>query len=103
MSTTTDGTRRFRLGAVELGILAAGVALTGWLLAHQYQTITQTQAETSQKMGELVTQVAVLNGQMQQLSTQLADVPALTRQVAQMQVEQQEHERRISKLEDGNK
>lgn len=95
-----DGTRRFRLGAVEISIVCAVVLVCGWLLRQQYLTLTESQADTSRKMSDLVTQVAVLNGQMANLSAQLANVPALTRQVAEMQVQLQEHERRISKLED---
>lgn len=95
-----DGSRRFRLGVIELWIVGVCALLIVALISKQYLAITQTQADTAKKLGDLTTQVAVMNGQLSVLSQQLADVPALTRQMTQVQTTLQEHERRITKLED---
>ena len=43
--------------------------------------------------------IARLQVQLTQIQVSMADVPALTKQIAQMQVEQAEHERRITDVE----
>jgi hypothetical protein len=93
------GRRRYKLGFVEVGIIAVGLAVCGWLISQQYQTITKTQSDTTVQVSALVTQIAVLNEQMKTLTDQLAGVPANTRAIAQLQAEYAEHERRIEAIE----
>lgn len=98
---TADGSRRFRLGAVEIAVIVAVVAIAGWALHQQYESIIESQNHGAAQVADLVTKVAVLQGQVATLSQQLSDVPALTRQVAELQVHSQEQDRRLSRLEDG--
>src|SRR5690348_7796863 len=93
------GRRRFKLGIVELGVIALGLTVCGWLITQQYQTITKTQADTTVQVSALTTQIAVLNEQIKTLTDQLANVPANTRAIAQLQAQYAEHERRIEALE----
>jgi hypothetical protein len=48
------------------------------------------------------TAIARLQVQITQVQASLADVPAITRQLAQVQVQVGEHDRRINRLEDGS-
>ena len=93
------GRRRYKLGVVEVGIVALGLGVCGWLISAQYQAMTKTQSDMTTQMSALVTQVAVLNEQVKTLTNQLAGVPANTRAIAQLQAEYAEHERRIEALE----
>lgn len=98
-----DGVRHFRLGAVEF--IAIVVAITvGWYLVSQlvsslYQSQMKANVDTAAAINGLKTQVAVMNDQISTLTTQLANVPALTRTQAQILAEQADHERRIERLE----
>lgn len=70
-----------------------------YLVKSQYSDLMTSQATTSIEIGKLSTQVAVMDDQVSSLSLQLANVPSLMQTVAKMQAEQQEHERRLEKLE----
>lgn len=93
------GERRFKLGVVELGVISAALAVGGWVLSHQYRGMINTQQEQTKSITALTTQIAVLTNQVSILTTNLANVPALQRQVAILQAEQTDHERRIEQLE----
>lgn len=82
-----DGGLHFTLGPVERWV--AGIVTAGFMAA-AYWFVTSTisnQSETNKSLQTLVTQQAVTNAQITTLSTQLADVPALTRQMAELQVQ----------------
>lgn len=86
------------LGLVEkwmVRIAAAGIVSLLGIFANGYSK----QGETLQT---LVTQQAVTNGQLQTISAQLADVPALTRTQAEIKVQIAEHDRRLNRLEEGS-
>lgn len=93
------GARRFKLGIVEFGIVSVAIATGLWLLSQQYQGMIKTQQEQTKSITALTTQIAVMSDQITTLTAQLANVPALTVQLAQMKAEVDEHERRIERLE----
>lgn len=84
-----DGRSRFVLGPVEKwigGVIgAACIALAYWLVSS-----VQT----------LVTQAAVTNSRLSDLSQQLTDVPELRRQVVELKVRVDKHDDEISELRD---
>lgn len=93
-----EGRRNFSLGPVErwvVAIAAAGVVSLLGIFANGY-------IDQGKTLQALVTQQAVMNGQLQTLSAQLADIPALTRTQAEIKVQIAEHERRLTRLEDGS-
>lgn len=70
-----DGHWHFKLGPVEkwgVGVAAAGAVILGYWLVSSVQT--------------LVTQSAVTNSRLSDLSQQLTDVPELRRQVVELKV-----------------
>lgn len=81
-----DGHWHFRLGPVERKaitvVFVAFTSLVTWLFLG-FAGKLQSQGET---MNKIVTQQAVTNQQLQTLSSQLSDVPGLTRQIAELQV-----------------
>lgn len=88
-----SGIERWALrGAI--GIL---VAVVGWI---GVQAING-QRDTAKAVNDLSQNVAVMQVQMTALTSNVNDVRALTNTVAQMQVTQAEHERRITDLENG--
>lgn len=93
------GRKRFKLGVVELGVVALGLGVCGWLISHQYSVITDTQATQTTQVSALVTQVAVMNEQLKTLTLQLADVPANTKAIATLQAQELELDRRVRALE----
>ncbi|WP_396615514.1 hypothetical protein ACHZ97_14675 [Lysobacter soli] len=82
-----DGRSHFVLGPVEKwvagAIAAACIALAYWLVSS-----VQT----------LVTQAAVTNTRLSDLSQQLTDVPELRRQVVELKVRVDKHDAEISEL-----
>lgn len=48
------------------------------------------------------TAIALLAQQVTQMQSSLVSMPEISRELAQVQVEQSEHERRITRLEDGS-
>lgn len=93
------GRRRYKLGVVEVGIIALGLGVCGWLISAQYRSMLKAQTDMTAQMSVLVTQVAVLNEQIKTLTNQLAGVPANTRAIAKLQAQYAELERRMEVLE----
>lgn len=98
-STENDGRKRFVLGPVERWIiLACGAAV----LAIVRGSYTQLE-DQGKTLNNLVTQQAVTNGRLDTLSAQLANIPQITQKVADLQAKQDDHERRITRIEEGKK
>lgn len=76
-----------------VGIL---IALVGWLGVRA----VDAQGSTTSAVATLSVQMAVMQNQISAISTQVTDTNTLTRQVAVLQEEVQDHERRIELLED---
>lgn len=94
---------QFRLGPVErwvIGIAAlALVSLLGYVF-HSFDNRLEAQANTMQTV---VTQQAVTNAQLQTLSQQLADVPGLTRAMAEAKVQIERNTQDIRELQQTRK
>lgn len=82
-----DGHTRWILGPVEISLVAAlpGVLLLllGWLGT----SFANNLSDQGKAIGQLGTQQAVTNAQLQTLTAQLADVPSLTRQMAELSIQ----------------
>lgn len=93
-----DGQLRFRLGPVERWIAITGaailVAVGGWAAS----SVTGRLDKQGDAINELVKQQAVTNSQLQTLSSQLADVPGLTRQMAELKVRVDRHDEDLREL-----
>lgn len=86
-SRATDGHWHFRLGPVERAVIAAAMSLLcflAWWVFHEFSVRLDASDKTQQTI--LVNQ-AVTNEQLRTLSSQLSDVPGLTRQMAELQVQ----------------
>lgn len=98
-----DGVRRLRLGAVEVSVIVFAITIGWWLVwqlvSGQFNAQMKANADTTTAVNGLKTQVAVMNDQIATLTTQLANVPALTSQLAQVKAEVDDHERRLERLE----
>jgi hypothetical protein len=93
-----DGRWHFSLGIIEKWIVT--IVATAFL-GGVYWFVSSTlgnQAETAKAINALATQQAVTNAQMTTLSTQLADVPSITRQMAEMGVQVKRNTDDISEL-----
>ncbi|PXV60903.1 hypothetical protein SAMN04487785_1133 [Dyella jiangningensis] len=99
LTNSSDGHLHLRLGPVEKlvagGLTALLVFLLGWVF-HNFDNRLQTQADT---MNKVVTAQAVTNAQLQTLSTQLADVPGLTRQMAELKVQTERNTQDIHEIQ----
>lgn len=80
--TEQTGNRLLSVRVVIEGLAVIGIA---WLASSVQQQNTA---------------IARLQVQLTQVQASLADVPALTRQLAQAQIQIAEHERRIGRIED---
>lgn len=93
-----DGHWHFRLGPVERGVIVAVltgfVALIGWV----GKSFTDRLDSQKDSLDRLITQQAVTSSQLTALSQQLADVPALTRQMAELRVRVDRHDEDIREL-----
>lgn len=93
-----DGHWHFRLGPVErmviVVVLAAFVSLLGWM-GKSFAARLDSQKDS---LDQLVTQQAVTSAQLTTLSTQLADVPALTSQMAELRVRVDNHDEALKEL-----
>lgn len=92
------GRMHFSLGPVErwvVGICAAGIVAAGYWFMSSVNARLDRQNETLQVV---VTGQAVQSGQIQTLTTQLADVPRLTREMAEIKVRVDRHEQDIRDL-----
>jgi len=98
-STENDGHKRYSLGPVERWIIIAGAGLIIWIVRGSYSQLE----EQGKTLNALVTQQAVTNGRLDTLSSQLANIPQLTQKVADLQAKQDDHDRRINRLEEGRK
>lgn len=87
MTQRDNGHWHFTLGPVERKVISLAllvfVSLVSWVF-YGFADRMKTQGST---MDHIVIQQAVTNQQLQMLSTQLADVPGLTRQIAELQVQ----------------
>lgn len=79
-------------------LIAALVGLVSWI---GIRAINGQDATTTAVRG-LTTQMAVMQSQVNGISSQLSDTNQLTRQIAVMQETQQDHERRLEMLEQRN-
>lgn len=82
-----DGHWQFRLGPIERWVVGIGAATLISMLAWSANSFSQRLDRLEQLLGTSTTQQAVANVQMSTLSAQLADVPALTRQMAEVNVQ----------------
>ena len=81
-----DGRWHFSLGTVEKWVVTTGAAV---LVAAGYwfvSSVTVRLDAQSKALGDLATQQAVTNSQLVTLNLQLADVPSLTRKMAELEV-----------------
>lgn len=88
-----EGRWHFSLGTVERWVVAAGASA---LLAVAYwfvSSVTGRLDRQSDSLANLATQQAVTNNQLVTLNLQLADVPSLTRKMAEIEV-------RVDRLEE---
>lgn len=94
LKRTEDGHRHFRLGPIERWFVAGGAALLigclGWIF-HFFTGQQEEQAkaikEQNALLGDLKEKQAVTNSKLETLTSQLADVPSLTRQMAELKVQ----------------
>ena len=93
-----DGHWQFRLGPVERWVVTAAAAalltICGWLA----NSFSQRLDRLEQLLATGTTQQAVTNAQMTTLSSQLADVPGLTRQMAETRVQLERNTQDIADL-----
>lgn len=92
------GQLRFRLGPVERWLVITGatvlVGVGGWAAS----SVTGRLDKQGDAINELVKQQAVTNAQLTTLSAQLADVPGLTRQMAELKVRVDRHDEDLREL-----
>lgn len=87
VARTNDDHWHFRLGPVERYVIAGAFSLLtflAWWVFHEFSVRLDNSDKTQQTI--LVNQ-AVTNEQLRTLSSQLSDVPGLTRQIAELQVQ----------------
>lgn len=98
-----DGVHRVRLGVVEFATVVLAITLGWWLIwqlvSSSVQTFVNNQHDANAHIAALTTQVTVLNDQVSTLTGQLANVPALSAQLAQVKTEVDDHERRLERIE----
>lgn len=89
MDVERDGDNRwkFALGPVERWVVGIGAATLVAMGTWMAQTFSGRLDRLEQLMATSTTQQAVANAQMTTLSAQLADVPTLTRQMAEVNVQ----------------
>lgn len=106
VSRGDNGHWHFRLGPVERWVIAGGTALLigslGWIF-HSF-TGQQDKQEAALKdqnalLGELKEKQAVTNSKLETLTSQLADVPSLTRQMAELKVQTERNTQDIHDLQ----
>jgi len=105
MQRQADGRRHISLGPVEYAIVGGCASLVVLLLGMVYSGITSkledqagNQKELAASMNLMAQQQALTNGQIQTLTSQLADVPRLTRDMAEVKVRVDQHDQEIRDL-----
>lgn len=78
---------QFKLGPVERWVIAGSAMLLVFLLSYVFHSFDNRLEAQARTMQTVVTQQAVTNAQLQTLSQQLADVPGLTRAMAEAKVQ----------------
>jgi hypothetical protein len=95
----TDGTLHVRitpLGKLGISLLCAGVVgMIGWA----WSTGNAQLADLGKSVNKLSEQQAVTNTRLDTLTMQLADVPGLTRQLAELQVQVARNSQDIHELQ----
>lgn len=96
----------YKLGPVEKLALVGAFALLVSALGYIFHSTTsqldneaQAIARQGQQLDSITTQQAVTNAQLLALTQQLADVPGLTRQVAELQVQESRDASDIQQLQ----
>ena len=95
-----DGQWHFSLGPMERWILAIASASLIGMAIFIFNSITSRQDKQGDAQQNMVTQMAVMNGQLTTLSTQLADIPGLANRTTKLEANQTELTRRVGRLED---
>jgi enamine deaminase RidA (YjgF/YER057c/UK114 family) len=99
VSRDDSGQWHFRLGPVERVIIGASFALLVFLLGWVFRNFDSRLEAQGKTMQDVVTAQAVTNAQLQTLSGQLADVPGLTRQMAELKVQTERNSQDIHELQ----
>jgi hypothetical protein len=94
-----DNHWHFRLGPIERWLVIGGVMLLVTALGYIFTTTINQLATQGRQLQDIHTQQAVMNSQLLTLSQQLSDVPSITRQVAELQVQVQRNSSDIHELE----
>ena len=93
-----DGRWHFALGPVERWIVGIAAAALLALCYGGWQSIVSRQDSQADLLAKVVTQQAVTSAQLTTLQAQLADVPNLTRQIAEIKVQVQRNTDDIHEL-----
>ncbi len=94
-----DHVETVRLTTTQRWALGLILTAVGAMWAGFFAMYTKNQQDTAKQMAGLSTQIAVLNGSVESLSTQLADVPAIRREQAAIKEHQRDIDRRVTNLE----
>ena len=101
----SDGSWHFKLGPAERWVVIGVGTLLAFAISWIFTSVTgelKAQGDrldkTNEALQKVVTQQAVANGSLATLTTQLADVPALTRQMAELRVRVDRHDEDIKEL-----
>jgi hypothetical protein len=93
-----DGHWHFTLGPVERWIVGACAAALLGLCYGGWSSIVSKQDTQADLLAKVVTQQAVTSAQITTLQAQLADVPSLTRQIAEIKVQADRNTEDIQEL-----
>lgn len=98
----------FRLGPVERWIIIGGAALLVSALGYVFTTVTGTQVDQGaglkkigDTMSDMRTQMAVTNSQLSTLSNQMASLPDISRQLAEIKVQTERNTEDIHDIKTG--
>lgn len=94
---------QFRLGPVERWVIAGSATLLIFLLGYVFHSFDNRLEMQATTMQTVVTNQAVTNAQLQTLSQQLADVPGLTRAMAEAKVQIERNTSDIRELQQTRK
>lgn len=81
-----DSSWHFRLGPIERVVIGGAFTLLVFLISYTFHSFDSRLETQDKTMQTVVTSQAVTNSQLQTLNQQLADVPGLTRQMAEIKV-----------------